>query len=79
MASRKSDGKTHLAALNPAPTSARPFARNLIVHRLFAMDANRNVISVEEKPTNPKSNYCITGLYFYDKIIKEARECNGGI
>lgn len=32
-------------------------------------DERRNVISVEEKPQNPKSNYCITGLYFYDKRI----------
>ncbi len=27
------------------------------------------VISVEEKPRNPKSNYCITGLYFYDNRV----------
>ena len=45
MASRKSDGKTHLAALNPAPTSARPFSGNLIEHRLYAMDANKNTIA----------------------------------
>lgn len=28
-------------------------------------DNNKNVISLEEKPLHPKSNYCITGLYFY--------------
>lgn len=30
------------------------------------LDKERKVISVEEKPKEPKSNYCITGLYFYD-------------
>jgi glucose-1-phosphate thymidylyltransferase len=32
---------------------------------------NGRVISVEEKPKNPKSNYCITGLYFYDQRVVE--------
>jgi len=38
---------------------------------IVEFDANKNVISVEEKPTNPKSNYCITGLYFYDNRVVE--------
>ena len=38
---------------------------------IVEFDANGKVISVEEKPQNPKSNYCITGLYFYDKRVVE--------
>jgi len=38
---------------------------------IVEFDAEEKVISVEEKPENPKSNYCITGLYFYDKRVVE--------
>lgn len=41
---------------------------------IVEFDKNRNVISVEEKPQHPKSNYCITGLYFYDnRVVKMAK------
>jgi glucose-1-phosphate thymidylyltransferase len=32
-------------------------------------DNNRNVLSLEEKPTEPKSNYAVTGLYFYSNDV----------
>ncbi len=38
---------------------------------IVEFDESGKVISVEEKPQNPKSNYCITGLYFYDKRVVE--------
>lgn len=34
-------------------------------------DENEKVISVEEKPSNPKSNYAVTGLYFYPKGVSK--------
>lgn len=38
---------------------------------IVEFDTQYNVISVEEKPKNPKSDYCITGLYFYDNRVVE--------
>ena len=38
---------------------------------IVEFDKTGKVLSVEEKPKNPKSNYCITGLYFYDNRVSE--------
>ena len=38
---------------------------------IVEFDQNGKVLSVEEKPKNPKSNYCITGLYFYPAGVSE--------
>ena len=38
---------------------------------IMEFDDELHIISVEEKPKNPKSNYCITGLYFYPSGVAE--------
>lgn len=41
---------------------------------IMELDKDKNIISVEEKPTHPKSKYAITGLYFYpDDVVSKSK------
>jgi glucose-1-phosphate thymidylyltransferase len=66
------DFKPMLEAANARASGATVFAYH--VHDperygVVAFDRHRRAISIEEKPKAPKSNYAVTGLYFYDEQV----------
>ncbi|AVK46735.1 MAG: glucose-1-phosphate thymidylyltransferase RfbA [Clostridium beijerinckii] len=51
------------------------YVQNPKAFGVVEFDANGKVISLEEKPENPKSKYAVPGLYFYDNtVVKKAKE-----
>lgn len=63
-------------------TGSTIFGHNVRDPKRFGViefDENMNVISIEEKPENPRSDYAITGLYIFDnKVIEIAKELKPG-
>ncbi len=66
--------KNHLRQASQKPNGATIFGYYVDDPERFGIvefDENGKVVSIEEKPQNPKSNYCVTGLYFYDNRVCE--------
>lgn len=63
-----------LARANQTEQGATVFAYHVSDPERFGVvdfDDTRRVISIEEKPAQPKSNYAVTGLYFYDAQVAD--------
>lgn len=66
--------KQHLQTAAAKPDRATVFGYYVDDPQRFGIvefDKNGKAISIEEKPKHPKSNYCVTGLYFYDNRVVE--------
>ena len=67
-----------LRSANERQEGATVFAyrvQNPSAYGVVEFDADGKAVSIEEKPTTPKSNYAVTGLYFYDNdVLRIARD-----
>ena len=59
----------HAAANDEGATVFAYYVNNPESYGVVEFDEDGKAISLEEKPKNPRSNYAVTGLYFYDKDI----------
>ncbi len=67
-----SSGLSKLLQENNNPEGGVVFAYHVSDPERYGVvefDANMKALSIEEKPTNPKSNYAVPGLYFYDNSV----------
>ncbi|MDB5121069.1 MAG: Glucose-phosphate thymidylyltransferase [Sphingobacteriales bacterium] len=68
------DGLAKLLQANNNPDGGVVFAYRVSDPERYGVvefDDNKQVISIEEKPNDPKSNYAVPGLYFYDNTVVE--------